>query len=212
MQFSRREPDAMMVPEGETRLTPVAWKLALQGSKSIRRATESRWTVDVGMKRALSRVIVCPRPTLSLMEPMPTALMDEPPTPLTCRLAMGRREKKSSRSGVMYVEQPVSRRNGDVSRETSREPAGVGDTAIAETSMSLKCSVQSTEQTSSSQDSSWEKLAYSSISAGVIASATISAMSSVSKATWASQSGIRSRGMTMLEASSRMYARFSLSR
>ena len=126
---------------------------------------------------------------------------------------IGQREKKSLCSGVMYVEQPVSRRKGDVLREISQEQGlvGMGDIVMAETSTSLQFSLQSRKHTRSSRVSTLEKLAYSSMSAAVIMWAIMSTNSSVISTTWASQSVVHSIEITVLEVSSRMYVWFSLS-
>ena len=95
------EPEAMREPEGAWRDTPEVLKRTLHGRESMRHTTDKRRTVVVRIKRALSRVMLLPRPTLSLMEPIPMAVMEDPLMPLTERLEMGHNEVKSLRSGEM---------------------------------------------------------------------------------------------------------------
>ena len=118
----------------------------------MRQATESRRTVDDGIKRTLSRIISLPRLTFSFMEPTPIALMVEPLTPLTVRFEIGRSVAKSLRSGEMWVVQPLSRRKGEVEVDGSlkREVDVIGETEIFAESMGRVLEAQSTEATNSS--------------------------------------------------------------
>jgi len=55
------------------------------------------------------------------MDPMSMALMEEPLTPFTTQFEMGRSERKSLRSGEMWVVQPLSRRKGEIEVDASLE-------------------------------------------------------------------------------------------
>ena len=101
LRLGRREPDAMRDPDVEWRDTPDASNRTLQGRESMRQATESRWTVEFGMKRTLSRVMLLPRLTFNLIEPIPIVLMAEPFTPLTVQFEIGCSVMKSLCSGEM---------------------------------------------------------------------------------------------------------------
>ena len=58
--LGRHEPDAMRDPDGEHRDTPDMLNKTLHGSKSMRHATNKRQTVEDGMKRTLSKMILFP--------------------------------------------------------------------------------------------------------------------------------------------------------
>jgi len=124
----------------------------LHGRESTRHATERRRTVDAGIKRTLSRVMVLPRLIWSLMEPMPIAQMAEPLMPFMMRLEMGRKERKSLCSGDIWVVQPLSRRKGEEDVEASwrRGFDSTGDIEMLARSTSFIQEAQSTELTNSS--------------------------------------------------------------
>ena len=83
----------------------------------VTHAIEMRHTVDVGINRTFSSNRDAPFPTKSLIEPMPSALMDDPPTPVTVLSTIGCNVRKSDRSGEIWVVHVLSRRNGDDSKE-----------------------------------------------------------------------------------------------
>lgn len=76
-------------------------------------------TVNVGINSTFLSKSDEPFATESLMEPIPRALMDDPPTPVTVLSAMGCNVKKSDQSGEMWVVHMLSRRKGNVSKERS---------------------------------------------------------------------------------------------
>ena len=113
-------------------------------------AIEMRRTVDVGINRTFSSNRDAPFPTKSLIEPMPSALMDDPPTPVTVLSTIGCNVRKSDRSGEIWVVHALSRRNGDESKErfVQREEADSGAAVMATRSSSsifLLLSHQSTD-------------------------------------------------------------------
>ena len=142
----------MREPDMERKDTPEASKRTLQGRESMRQATDSRWTVELGMNRTLSKVMLLSRLTFSLIEPIPTALMAEPLTPFTVRFEMGRSVTKLLRSGEMCVVQPLSRRKGDTEVDglAKWEVDMAGEAVIFAESVSRVLEAQSTEATSSS--------------------------------------------------------------
>ena len=112
-------PVANNEPEQFWRLTVDMLKVTVHLSDSVMQAMKMSLTVDVGMKRTFSSNTDDPLATMSLMVPMPRALMDEPPTPVTVLLAIGFRVAKLERSGDICVVHTLSRRKGDDSNETS---------------------------------------------------------------------------------------------
>ena len=73
---------------------------------------EMRRTSAVGTKRTWSRVKCRPFATMSGIEPMPTAWMEDPPTPLIVRGGIGRSDQKSDSQFVMWTDAPLSRKKG----------------------------------------------------------------------------------------------------
>ena len=80
-------------------------------------AIEMSRTVDEGMNKTFSSNKEDPLPTMSFLVPIPRALIEEPPTPVTVRSAMGCNVMKSERSGEMCMVQALSSKNGDESKE-----------------------------------------------------------------------------------------------
>jgi hypothetical protein len=143
-------PVANKDPDRFRRLTEEALNVTEHLRDSVMQAMEMSLTVDVGMKSTFSSKREDPFATESLMEPIPRALIDDPPTPVTVLSAIGCRVKKSDRSGEMWVVHALSRRKGDISKERSirREDVETGAAVMAarsNSSMLLLLSRQSTE-------------------------------------------------------------------
>ena len=113
LQLDRHDPEARRVSEGNFSEVPDSEKVMSQCRESIMHATERRWTVDEGMKRTLFKMICAPLLTTSHTDPMPTAEMEEPLTPLTRQFVMCCSCRKSLHSSESWVVQPLLRRKGD---------------------------------------------------------------------------------------------------
>jgi hypothetical protein len=124
---------ANRAPDRLRRLTEDASNFTKHLRDSVIQAIDTSRAVDVGMKRMFSSKIDDPLATTSLIVPIPRALIDEPPMPVTVLSAIGCKVVKSERSGEMCVVQALSRRNGDDSKETSErlEEGGRGATMMA---------------------------------------------------------------------------------
>ena len=87
---------------------------------------------------------------MSLMVLMPMACMDDLFTPLMTWLEMGQSERKSVRSGEMWVVHPLSSKNRDAEVEASWvQGEATGDMDMAEMLMVLVWSVRLTDAESS---------------------------------------------------------------
>ena len=113
-------------------------------------AIEMSQTVDEGMNKTFSSNKEDSLLTMSLIVPIPRALIEEPPTPVTVWSEMGCNVMKSERSGEMCVVQALSSKNGDESKERDIHRAALdrGAAVMAARSKSsrfLLLSHQSTE-------------------------------------------------------------------
>jgi len=109
-----------------------------------------RQTVDVRMKRTFSSKIEDPFVTISLMVPMPRALIVEPLMPVTVLSTIGYSFIESEQSGEIWVVQALSSRKGEVSKERVVHQKEVGGGAAvtaarSNSSILLLLSHQSTE-------------------------------------------------------------------
>ena len=116
-------------PEWFQRLTVEASKVTEHLSDSVMQAMDVSLTVDVRMKRTFSSSMDDPLATTSLIVPMPRAIMDEPPMPVTILSVMGCRVVKSECSGDICMVQALSRRKGEDSKEMSDCQVEVGSGA-----------------------------------------------------------------------------------
>ena len=142
----------MREPDMEHKDTPEASKRTLQGRESMRQATDSRWTVELGMNRTLSKVMLLSWLMFSLIDPILMALMAEPLTPFTVQFEMGQSMTKSLCYGEMCVVQLLPRRKGnaEVDGLAKWKVDMVGEAVIFAELVSCVLEAQSTEATSSS--------------------------------------------------------------
>jgi len=100
---------------------------------SVMQVIDIRWTVHVGIKRTFSSKTEDPLATISLMVPMPRALIEEPPTPVTVLSAIRCNVIKSEWSGEIWVVHVLSSKKGNVYKERLvwREEVGKGTALTA---------------------------------------------------------------------------------
>ena len=116
-------------PDWFRRLTEDASNVTKHLRESVTQAIDIKRTVNVGIKRMFSSRIDDPLATMSLIVPIPSTLIEEPPTPITVWSAIGCKVAKSEHLGEMCVVHALSRRKGDDSKDTSKQQVEVGSGA-----------------------------------------------------------------------------------
>ena len=179
MPVAKSEPEQVLSETVEASNVMEHWR------DSVTQVIDMSQTVDDGMKRTFSSSSEEPLATTSLIVPIPRALIEEPPMPVTVLSAMGCSVMKSKQSGKIWVVQVLSSKKGEESneREVRQESTLVIGAAVmaarSKSSRFLLLSRQSTEAWSESWVASQEYSAicvYSSASAAHIESRTRGSM------------------------------------